>query len=297
MSQPLLRGDALKQASRKLAADLQSKIDGAQQGVGTFSDHVLISVLGRLERLDDGLPWEDSVSQLGATIDELRLAVQRLQLLLGRRGQGRLVDFHERAQAVTGGVDRDCDLSDLDLMMSQGVFDCMHWRGMPLFKTVYDFSIYTMLLWALKPRTIIELGSGTGASAVWLADLSETFGIDSKVYSVDLKKPELQHDAVTFIQGDCLNIESVMGQDLLGNADHPWLVIEDAHVNVDGVLRHFHPYVRQGDYVVIEDSASKKDDITRFLLGVPGCYAVDTYFTDFFGRNVTCAQDSIFVRT
>jgi len=89
MSQPLLRGDALKQASRKLAADLQSKIDGAQQGVGTFSDHVLISVLGRLERLDDGLPWEDSVSQLGATIDELRLAVQRLQLLLGRRGQGR----------------------------------------------------------------------------------------------------------------------------------------------------------------------------------------------------------------
>ena len=297
MSQTLLRGDALKRASRKLAADLQSKIDGAQQGVGTFSDHVLISVLGRLERLDEGLPWEDSVSQLGATIDELRLAVQRLQLLLGRRGQGRFVDFHERAQAVTGGVDRDCDLSDLDLMMSQGVFDCMHWRGMPLFKTVYDFSIYTMLLWALKPRTIIELGSGTGASAVWLADLSETFGIDSKVYSVDLKKPELQHDAVTFIQGDCLNIESVMGQDLLGNADHPWLVIEDAHVNVDGVLRHFHPYVRQGDYVVIEDSASKKDDITRFLLGVPGCYAVDTYFTDFFGRNVTCAQDSIFVRT
>ena len=67
---------------------------------------------------------------------------------------------------MTGGVDRSCDLSDLDLMMSQGVFDCMQWRGMPLFKTVYDFSIYTMLLWALKPRTIIELGSGTGASAV-----------------------------------------------------------------------------------------------------------------------------------
>jgi len=297
MSQPLLRGDALKQAGRKLAADLQSKIDGVQQGVGTFSDHVLISVLGRLERLDEGLPWEDSVSQLGATIDELRLAVQRLQLLLGRRGQGRFVDFHERAQAVTGGADRTCDLSDLDLMMSQGAFDCMHWRGMPLFKTVYDFSIYTMLLWALKPRTIIELGSGTGASAVWLADLTETFSVDSKVYSVDLKKPELQHDAVTFIQGDCLNIASVMGEDVLGNADHPWLVIEDAHVNVDGVLRHFHPYVRQGDYVVIEDSASKKDDITRFLLGAPGCYAVDTYFTDFFGRNVTCAQDSIFVRT
>jgi cephalosporin hydroxylase len=297
MGQPLLRGDALKQAGRRLAADLQSKIDGVQQGVGTFSDHVLISVLGRLERLDDGLPWEDSVSQLGATIDELRLAVQRLQLLLGRRGQGRFVDFHERVQAVTGGVDRDCDLGDLDLMMSQGAFDCMHWRGMPLFKTVYDFSIYTMLLWDLKPRTIIELGSGTGASAVWLADLMETFGIDGKVYSVDLRKPELQHDAVTFIQGDCLNIESVMGEDVLGDADHPWLVIEDAHVNVYGVLRHFHPYVRQGDYVVIEDSASKKDDITRFLLGTPGCYSVDTYFTDFFGRNVTCAQDSIFVRT
>jgi len=63
------------------------------------------------------------------------------------------------------------------------------------------------------------------------------------------------------------------------------------------VLRHFHPCVRQGDYVVVEDSASKKDEITRFLMGAPGCYVVDTYFTDFFGRNVTCAQDSIFVRT
>ncbi len=180
--------------------------------------------------------------------------------------------------------------------MSQGAFDCMQWKGMPLFKTVYDFSIYTMLLWTLKPRTIIELGSGTGASAIWLADLTTTFGINAIVYSVDVKKPELQHDKIRFVQGDCRTINTVFDEDLLRNAAHPWMLIEDAHVNVYGVLSHFHSYIRQGDYVVIEDSAGKQDDIATFLGHQPDCYKVDTYYTDFFGRNVTCAQDSILAR-
>jgi len=38
------------------------------------------------------------------------------------------------------------------------------------------------------------------------------------------------------------------------------------------------------------------DDIGKFLVQEPDCYKVDTYYTDFFGRNVTCAQDSILVR-
>ena len=50
-----------------------------------------------------------------------------------------------------------------------------------LFKTVYDFSVYTMLLWNLKPKTIVELGSGMGASAVWMADLLKMFEIEGHI--------------------------------------------------------------------------------------------------------------------
>ena len=52
-----------------------------------------------------------------------------------------------------------------------------------------------------------------------------------------------------------------------------------------------------GDYLVVEDSDVKRDDIRTFVTAHPGGYLVDTRFTDNFGRNATCAADSIFVRT
>ena len=293
---PRLRGEALKQAGRRLVAELQAKIEGVQQGVGTFADHTLLDLIGKLERFDRALPWEDSVAQVSRNLDDIRLTLQRLQLLLTRRAQGRFVDYQERSQSMPRGVYGDSDLNHLDLSMSQGAFHCMQWKGMPLFKTAYDFSIYTMLLWALRPATIIELGAGAGASAIWLADLATTFWIDSTVYSVDVRKPDVEHDRVSFIEGDCTRIDTVFEEKILRNAAHPWLIIEDAHVNVYGVLSCFHPYIVPGDYVVVEDSAGKQEDIGRFLEEQPGRYKVDTHYTDFFGRNVTCAPDSILVR-
>jgi cephalosporin hydroxylase len=199
------------------------------------------------------------------------------------------VDIHERMPLAS-------DVRTLDLISSQGVLDCMQYRGLPLFKTAYDFSIYSMLLGSLRPRVVIELGSGSGASAIWMADLLRTFGVEGHVYSVDLKKPNQEHAGVTFIEGDCLAIDAVFDEAFLRSAAHPWLFIEDAHVNVSGVLNYFDTYLASGDYVVVEDSAHKRNTIARFSAARPERYKVDTYYTDFFGRNATCAQDSILVR-
>ena len=288
-------GEELKQAIRALAGELRNKIDGPQHGVGTFADHAAIGFIGQLEQLDPSLSWEDNVADLSGRIDALKTALQRIQLLVRRRSQGRFV-AHEARFRGPGGVHGSSDIGYFDMVASQGVFDCLQWKGLPLFKTVYDFSLYPMLLWALKPATIFELGSGTGASAVWLADVTAMAGITGEVYSVDLVKPALQHDRVHFVEGNCQTIERVFELEFLSTAPHPWLLIEDVHVNVGGVLAHFHPYLRQGDYVIVEDSAEKQDEIRRFLAQAPG-YKVDTYYTDFFGRNATCAQDSILVRT
>jgi len=182
--------------------------------------------------------------------------------------------------------------------MSQGVSGCMRWKAVPLFKTVYDLNIYTMTLWNLRPKTIIELGSGIGGSAIWLADTMKVCDIQGNVYSVDLQKSVLEHDSETFVQGNCLEIGKVFEDEFLAAADHPWLLIEDAHVNVYGVLCFFHPYIARGDYVVVEDSMNpgKLEAISRFMTEYPDLYKVDTYYTDFFGRNATCAMDSIFTR-
>lgn len=76
-----------------------------------------------------------------------------------------------------------------------------------------------------ETRTVIELGSGMGSSAVWMADILKAFNIDSHIYSVDLNKPGLHYDGITFIRGDCLKIETVFPSGLLQTAAHPWLFI------------------------------------------------------------------------
>ena len=44
------------------------------------------------------------------------------------------------------------------------------YRGHQLLKTPEDLIIYQQMFWHIKPRTIIELGTFTGAAAIWMAD-------------------------------------------------------------------------------------------------------------------------------
>ena len=268
---------------RAFADELRRKIAERQHGVPTFADQVWLALIAHLEQGGDASDAHGPE------------AVQRLEQLMARRSAGRFVDYATRRQGA--GHNGASDIGYFDLVMSQGVTACLQWKGLPLFKTVYDFSLYPMILWALRPRTVIELGSGAGASAVWLADMAGAFGLDAHVYSVDLQKPAVAHERVTFVEGDCEAIASVFDEAALRGAPHPWLLLEDAHVDVFGVLRYLHRFTRAGDYVIVEDSAGKQDELRRFIVRHPGAYAVDTHYTDFFGRNATCAEDSIFVRT
>ncbi|SFI25056.1 Cephalosporin hydroxylase [Streptosporangium canum] len=44
-------------------------------------------------------------------------------------------------------------------------------RELNLFKNVWDLAIYQRLLLEVRPRSIIEPGSGTGAGALWLSPI------------------------------------------------------------------------------------------------------------------------------
>jgi cephalosporin hydroxylase len=119
---------------------------------------------------------------------------------------------------------------------------------------------------------------------------------------VDLAPPPIVHDRVQFLAGDCRTLDTlfgpaVLGPALLDSAPRPWLVIEDAHVNVLEVLRHFHRHLASGDYLVVEDSEHKRDALAQFAAETAGCYQVDTRYTDFFGRNATSAADAVLRRT
>ncbi len=175
--------------------------------------------------------------------------------------------------------------------LSQGTHSLIKWKDLDVYKTAYDFVIYWMLISELKPNTIIEYGSGTGGSAIWLADISTAMGLDINVISYDIKLPTVTHPKVQFVELD-------LAQDFVEELQWPGkkLVIEDAHVNVKEVLLETDLRLNKGDYLIVEDTEEdfKHPEIVDFLSNAKNTYKTDNYYLDFFGRNTTCCADSIF---
>ena len=113
---------------------------------------------------------------------------------------------------------------------------------------------------------------------------------------------------MTFLQGDSNKIAETFPADFLKGLPHPWVIIEDSHVNVSGILEHFFVYMQTGDYFLVEDAIPEAPSAFGYglltwdyeplgtkLLEAVKCFltkhekecAVDSYFTDFFGYNGT----------
>ena len=172
------------------------------------------------------------------------------------------------------------------LLMSQGVKDCMTWRGIALGKSVYDFALIPMIIWENKPATILEIGSGEGASAIWMADLCKSYGLSTtRVHSIDIEPPSIEYEGVTFIKGDSKEISNFDTE----NLPHPWLILEDAHIEVNKIMEYFEKHMHVGDYMIIEDTRGKKGS----ALKGPSTLLVDSYYCDYFGRNATSSMNTI----
>jgi len=206
------------------------------------------------------------------------------------RNQKRYIPFSERPTHFKGGARVYSHLHIDNLLMSQGVKDCLTWRGIALGKSVYDFALIPMIIWENRPATILEIGSGEGASAIWMADICKSYNLSTyyatHVYSMDIDPPDIPYDGVTFLQGDSKEITTIFDVE---NLPHPWLVIEDAHINVNEIIKYFESHMHTGDYMIIEDSWGRKGS----TLQVPPELKVDAYYCDYFGRNACGAMNTI----
>jgi len=296
----LIAGDALKAAALKYSAEMRQRVETEQGGLLSVFDGWFTRVVSRLLQFDPARSWEDSVREAATgaaqTLD-LQWDLFRLRQFLDRWRQGRFVEYSEREKSSVFYEPRFGTEFGVDVQLTcQGAPALIRWRGTALMKNVFDFAMYPALIAELRPRTVFEIGSGLGASAAWFADTLTSCGIDGRVHSVDLQKSKMEHPLVSYYQGNCGDPAGLFDAALLWSAPHPWLVIEDAHSNVAAVLSHMHSYLASGDYLVVEDSDVKREALRTFLGAHPGCYLVDTRFTDNFGRNATCAADSIFIR-
>ena len=191
------------------------------------------------------------------------------------------------------------------------------YRGAFMMKTFFDTAVYYQLFSHVKPKTVIEVGSFTGASAMWYNDTAKSLGYNCHIYSIDIDASLLSEeikqqkpDSVKFIEGDTNNIEKILQPSTLQPLPHPWLIVEDSHENTIKVMAYLNQFMITGDYVIIEDSnpnipadidinlsadiefkpwgTHKLDGLKAFLKGPVGRdFKIDSFFTDFYGYNCT----------
>lgn len=270
--------------------DLRQRVKS--QGAPSYHDKYIKEALVRLLELDGAHGLEPQILNLNAGERQLLYsAVEAVEECISQMDGKRLVSHASR---FLNGRKEVLYPNTED---HQGKGKVMSWKGLPLIKAAFDFSILTALLANEKPRTVFEIGSGSGASALFMADTLLAHEVDAHVYSVDIKPVKERHKRVTFIQGDATAPDQVFSREVLEKAPHPWLVVDDAHSTAYHMLHFLYDFTKVGDYIFIEDSRAQQKVLGRFLMEVDNTFLVDTHYTDFFGRNCTSAVNSILVRT
>lgn len=177
------------------------------------------------------------------------------------------------------------------------------YKDIPCLKNPLDIAIYLRLLWLEKPKTLIEIGTKYGGSALLFSDLSKIMNLGCEIVSIDIHPPpELEFDRVRFIQGDILKIEEVFEQNQLASLPRPWLIVEDSAHTFSActhALKYFAAHMQTGELLVMEDGiltelglAERYDGgpsraIEEFLAENPGSFDIETDYCDMFGYNTT----------
>ena len=225
-------------------------------------------------------------------IHSLRSA--KLHALEGNRPERHPIEIKSRpfTSAVSGQAARDI-LSGMALS---------RYQGRTLLLNPFDMAHYLQLLGHLRPATIIEVGTFEGGRALWLADTAQSMAIDCQIIGIDVAPPELHGERrIEVIRGDALDLGATLSKEKLHHLPHPWLVIEDSEHTFEtssAVLDFFDPFMKSGDYIVVEDGnisdliettdlCGPAQAIDNFLALRGQDYEIDTEICDRFGYNMT----------
>ncbi len=246
-------------------------------------------------------------------------AEQRLQA----QGQPMMrVSATERFQEIHQRKDHSALPEIAIRQMSCGKFHHT-WRGVRCMKDPLDLALYNLLLAELRPKTVLEIGCYAGGGALWLADQADVQQLPMQIHSLDRSMEWLhplaaQDERIHFIKGDCESIHEALDPTSLQSWPHPWMIIEDAHVNLSAVLEHLHNHgLQAGDYLIVEDTnpyipagtdasgltpdyaafgLAKMKAVREFIEQHPDDYRVDSHYCDYYGYNTTWNWNSFLKR-
>ena len=174
------------------------------------------------------------------------------------------------------------------------------YKGIPAVKCPFDYVLYQMLLWDIKPDLVIEIGTYKGGSTHYLADL---LALNEKgvVHTIDIPANEA-HSSVQLHPRIKIFKEGFEIYDTTDlNQYETIMVIEDgSHQYEDSLkaLDKFARFVSPGSYYIAEDGIVTELGKARDFNGGPqkaiaefletnDQFIIDRNYSDFFGPNAT----------
>jgi cephalosporin hydroxylase len=173
------------------------------------------------------------------------------------------------------------------------------YREIKTIKSPFEFTLYQMLLFQIKPDLVIEIGTNQGGGALYIADILDLIG-NGIVHTIDVTDSAnaivKTHPRISFFSNGWQDYDIELTRKF-----SRILIIEDSSHTYDNtlsVLKKFSPFVSVGSYIIIEDGIVDEVGLTEQYLGGPikaikeflnnnNNFIIDRYWCDFFGQNAT----------
>jgi cephalosporin hydroxylase len=131
------------------------------------------------------------------------------------------------------------------------------WMDVPCQKCPLDLWVYQEIITELRPQLIVETGTYSGGSALFMAHMLDILG-EGEVITIDVDANQTRpvHPRIRYVRGSSTDAALITSL-LAGRPDEVRMVILDSdhsrsHVRAEMEL--LAPYVSPGSYLIVEDT-------------------------------------------
>ena len=132
------------------------------------------------------------------------------------------------------------------------------WLGVPCIKCPLDLWVYQEVIFSLMPDKIIETGTASGGSGLFLASICDHI-CKGQVISIDIYEYQGRptHPRLTYLCGSSTSSDVLKEINRMVEDDDCVLVILDSDHSKEHVLKELRSYARfvnKGSYLIVEDT-------------------------------------------
>jgi len=138
------------------------------------------------------------------------------------------------------------------------VWENTTWMGVTCLKTPLDLWIYQEIIWEQKPDLVIECGTFSGGSALFLAHMMDLCSHGS-IVSIDLnvnQKPS--HKRIRYLEGRSSVDDQVVTEvaKIASHSNNTMVILDSDHSksHVLSELQAYSRFVSIGNYLIVEDT-------------------------------------------